>query len=114
MQPYFNQRLSRALDLWHNQSATPLTSVNLSEIIPATHYGAVSHLFVVDSELLWGHFDEARNELKLMPDSEGQQEDLIDQAVTQAILTGAEVFFLDRAQMPERSAMAAIFRYEQT
>lgn len=113
LQPWFEQREHKALQLYRNLSATARTSVNLADIVPATHYGRVSHLFVVNDGQLWGSFDEQENRLTIDGESNGANEDLIDQAVTNTLLTGGEVFYLSRTKMPERSDMAAIFRYEQ-
>lgn len=111
MQPYFDQRLNNALEQYGNQSATPQTSTNLAEIIPAAHYGRVSHLFIVKGEQVWGTFDEQTNELTVQGESTGDNEDLFDKAVTNTLLTGGEVFIVDSEKMPAASAMAAILRY---
>ncbi|MBO9564844.1 MAG: hypothetical protein J7621_18860 [Niastella sp.] len=111
MQPYFEQRLSNALERYGNQSATPQTSTNLAEIIPAAHYGRISHLFVVKGEQVWGTFDELTNELTVQGESTGDNEDLFDKAVTNTLLTGGEVFIVDSDKMPAASTMAAIMRY---
>lgn len=112
MQPYFEQRLHKALELYGNQSATPLTSTNPATIIPAAHYGRVSHLFVAKQEQLWGSFDEQNNELTIQAESTGNNEDLYDKAITQTLLTGGEVFELDPEKMPASVSMAAILRYQ--
>jgi hypothetical protein len=111
MQPYFEQRLNNALERYGNQSATPQTSTNLAEIIPAAHYGRISHLFIVKGEQVWGTFDEQTNELTVQGESTGDNEDLFDKAVTNTLLTGGEVFIVDSDKMPAASTMAAIMRY---
>lgn len=111
MQPYFEQRLNNAIERYGNQSATPQTSTNLAEIIPAAHYGRVSHLFIVKGEQVWGTFDEQTNELTMQGESTGDNEDLFDKAVTNTLLTGGEVFMVDSEKMPAASTMAAILRY---
>lgn len=112
MQPYFDQRLNKAIELYGNQSSNPaLVSTNLAEIIPSAYYGRVSHLFVVKNEEVWGTFDEQSNELTIQGESTGDNEDLFDKAVTNTLLTGGEVFVLDREKMPVNSSMAAILRY---
>lgn len=111
MQPYFEQRLNKALELYGNQSATPLTSTIITDIIPAAHYGRVSHLFVVRNEQIWGTFDEQTSALEVQDESSGDNEDLLDKTVTSTLLTGGEVFFLDKEKIPAYSSMAAVFRY---
>lgn len=114
MQPWFEERENKAIHLYKNQSATALTSVNLADIIPAAHYGRISHLFIASGEPLWGTFNKDTNELNIQSGSTGDNEDLLDLTVTNTLMTGGEVFYIDRRKMPERSDLAAIFRYEQS
>lgn len=111
IEPYFQQRLTKALDAYGNKSASALTSSIAADVIPATYYGRVSHLFVCKGEHIWGTFDDMANELKFhdTPDEDG--EDLIDNAVVKTLATGGEVFLLDKEQMPADSQLAALMRY---
>lgn len=111
MQPYFEEPLRKALDVYGHQSATPLTSTNLADIIPAAHYGRVSYLFVVKNQEVWGTFNEQTSALTVQGASTGDNEDLFDKTVTNTLLTGGEVFIIDSHQMPAASTMAAVFRY---
>ena len=111
IEPYFQQRTIKALELYGNQTATDLTSSVLADVIPATYYGRVSHLFVRKGAHQWGHFDEMANELKLHDSEEEGSEDLIDNAVVKTLLTGGEVFLLDEEKMPAETPIAAILRY---
>ncbi|WP_276482827.1 hypothetical protein [Paraflavitalea pollutisoli] len=114
MQPWFEERENKALQLYRNHSVTALASVNLAEIIPAAHYGRISHLFVAGKEPLWGSFDKETNVLNIEGTSTGSNEDLLDLTITHTLMTGGEVFYIDRRKMPERSDIAAIFRYEES
>ncbi len=111
MQPYFQQRQNKALDNFGNQSATQLTSSAINEIIPATYYGRVSHLFVKRNEHIWGTFDDMTNELNFTDQHAEGAQDLVDNAVVQTLLNGGEVFLLDEDKILAQSALAAIFRY---
>ncbi|HEX8331571.1 MAG TPA: hypothetical protein VF622_03060, partial [Segetibacter sp.] len=94
-----------------NKSATELTSSVIDDVIPATYYGRVSHLFVAKGEHVWGTFDEMTNEIKIHENAEGESEDLIDNAVVKTLATGGEVFLLEKEQMPAESPVAALMRY---
>lgn len=109
MQPFFKQRQNKAKALYGNQSATEFTSSIPADVIPATHYGRVSHLFVQTGAQLKGRFDEMSNELVLQEDGSG--EDLLEKAVLKTITTGGDVFMLDKEEMPAESVVAAIMRY---
>jgi hypothetical protein len=111
MQPFFDQKVNKALELYGNQSATSLTSFDGRAIIPAAHYARVSHLFVARNEHIWGVFDEAANKITLSGDEAPGMEDLVDKAVVKAMASGAEVYFLEKEQMPGNAKMAAIMRY---
>jgi hypothetical protein len=111
MEPYFRQRVTKALEAYGNQSATALTSSAPSEVIPAAYYGRVARLFVKKGEHIWGRFDEMANELTIDTQQLENSEDLLDHAVVKTITTGGEVFILDYETMPAGSQVAAIMRY---
>jgi hypothetical protein len=111
MQPYFNERTQKALNQYGNRSATELTSSVLSDVISASYYGRVSHLFVLKGTHVWGTFDEMNAKLDLHSSPNDGGDDLVDNAVEKTLLTGGEVFILDKEEMPADSEIAAIFRY---
>jgi hypothetical protein len=111
MQPYFEQRQTKALEMYGNKSATELTSSIIEDVVPATYYGRVSHLFVCRGIHVWGKFDEMANQLQLHGEQQADSEDLIDHAVVKTLSTGGEVFLLNQALMPAESCIAAIMRY---
>jgi hypothetical protein len=111
MEPYFQQRVNKAIEVYGNQSATQLTSSVVDDILPAAYYGRISHLFVQKGQHIWGTFDEMENLVRISnQETEGSQ-DLIDNAVEKTLLNSGEVFLLDKEQMPDAAEMAAIFRY---
>jgi hypothetical protein len=111
MQPFFNERKMKALNLYGNRSATQLTSCNVPEVVSASYYGRVSHLFVLKGAHVWGTYDEMTTEFKFHSNSNEGGEDLIDNAVEKTLMTGGEVFILDKEEMPADSEVAAVFRY---
>jgi len=111
MQPYFEQRVTKALELYMNNSANSKTSSIAADVIPATHYAQVSHLFVCKGEHIWGTFDEMTNELQFHDTANESGEDLIDNAVVKTLATGGEVFLLEKEKMPAESQLAAIMRF---
>jgi hypothetical protein len=111
MQPYFDQRVNKALELYMNNSANGRTSSIAADIIPASYYSQVSHLFVCKGEHIWGTFDEMTMQLHFheTPDEDG--EDLLDNAVEKTLANGGEVFLLEKEKMPAESQLAAIMRF---
>jgi hypothetical protein len=111
MEPYFQERHKKALELYGNQSATELTSSIAADVIPAAHYKRVWHLFVQEGAHIWGTFDEMANKLTVHETQEDGDEDLIDKAVIRTIMNAGEVHFLPKEQMPGESQIAAVMRY---
>lgn len=111
MDSYFRERLNRAKAQYGNQSATPLTSSVIEDVIPAAHYSRISQLFVERGSEIWGTFDEQANELTIHNTQEEKDDSLLDKTVMKTILNGGEVFIVDREDMPVASKVAAIMRY---
>jgi hypothetical protein len=111
LEPYFQERVTKALNIYGNQSATELTSSIAEDVIPAAHYGRVSHLFVLKDEHIWGTFDEMDNLLTIHGTQEEGDECLIDRTVIKTLLTGGEVFILPAERMPATSKIGALMRY---
>jgi hypothetical protein len=111
MEPYFQQRVNKSLEVYGNRSATQLTSSVKVDIIPAAYYGRIAQLFVAKGEHIWGKFDEMKNKITYLNQNEEGAQDLIDNIVVRTLLNGGDVFLLDREKMPGNNIMAAIFRY---
>lgn len=111
MQPFFEERKRKALNQYGNRSATQLTSSSLTEVVSASYYGRVSHLFVQKGAHSWGTYDEMSTEFQFHNSPDEGGDDLIDNAVEKTLMTGGEVYVLDKEEMPFDSQIAAIFRY---
>lgn len=111
MKPYFEQRVNKALELYLNNSANGKTSSIAADVIPASYYSQISHLFVCKGEHIWGTFDEMANELNFHDTPNEDGEDLIDNAVVKTLANGGEVFLLEKERMPAESQLAAIMRF---
>ena len=111
MKPYFDERMTRALQEYGNKSAGTLTSSVLADIIPGAYYSRIAVLFVKKGEHVWGKFNTEENILELAHTPDEGGEDLIDNAVAQTIRNGGDVFLLSSEEMPADSQVAAIFRY---
>ncbi|MBV9962718.1 MAG: hypothetical protein JO072_10760 [Parafilimonas sp.] len=111
MQPYFQQRVNKTLEIYGNQSATKLTSNVKVDVIPAAYYGKIAQLFVAKGEQIWGRFDEMNNKIIYLDQNDEGAQDLVDNIVVKTLLNGGDVFLLDKEKMPGNSVLAAIFRY---
>jgi hypothetical protein len=111
MDPYFEERHRKALEMYYNNSANELTSSIQDDVIPAAHYKRVWHLFVQKDEHIWGTFDEMNNTLTVHETQQDGDECLIDKAVIKTILNAGEVHVLPKDKMPGESKVAALMRY---
>lgn len=111
MEPYFEERLNKAIEAFGNQTATGLTSSVAGDVIPAAHYGRVGQLFAVRGEHIWGSFDEMNNVLTIHETQQEGDECLIDKTVIKTLLTGGDVFMVSQERMPAPSKVAALMRY---
>jgi len=111
MRPYFEQGTVRALNLFLNNTGNGKTSSVAADIIPASAYSQVSHLFVAKGEHIWGAFDEMENKLELHDGAGNGGQDLVNYAVVKTLANGGEVFLLDKERMPADTQLAAMLRY---
>jgi hypothetical protein len=111
MKPYFAERHKRAIEAFGNHSGKGTTSFFPDDVIAGAYYKRVWHLFVAKGAQLWGKFDEMSNILKIHPDQQEGDEDLIDKAIIHTILNAGEVHQLPLEEMPGKSMLAALFRY---
>lgn len=111
MRPYFEQKRVQAVDRYCNNIGNGLTSSVLDDVIPACYYSRADMLFVQKDAQLWGTFNEQDNKLALHGSEQPGDECLINAAAVKAVETGAEVFILEKDQMPADSPMAALMRY---
>lgn len=110
--PYFQEEDRKALNTFYDQSATGLTSSSPDEIIPASHYGRISDLFIMKDAHIWGKFDEAENVLEIHDERNEEDDCLINKAVVKTIANGGAVHILEPEKMPNGSKITAFMRYE--
>jgi len=111
MRPYFEQDRQQALERYWNNSGNGLTSSIPADVVPACYYSRAEVLFIQKDAQLWGAFNEQDNRLILHDSEQPGDECLVNAAAAKAIATGAEVFILDKEQMPAESPLAALMRY---
>jgi hypothetical protein len=111
LRPYLEIRLQKGLQRYYNSIASNLTSSMPGDVIPACYYSRAELLFLQKGYQLWGTFDEMDNKLVLHDAPEEGDEDLAHKAAVKAYLNAAEVFMLDKEQMPNGAEIAALMRY---
>ena len=111
IEPHFRKEQEHARARYHELKGTALASSDLRTIVPAAYYQRVETLFVPIGKQTWGTFDPAGNNVELHEAKQPGDVDLLDAAATQTILNAGTVFAVQPNEMPDGTALAAIFRY---
>jgi len=109
--PIINQTRDAEIQNYGNLSGTGKTAATLDRILPAAHHGRIQTLFLDEDQHVWGSYDVAREEVMPEREATADNEDLLDLAAVQTVLTSGTVYLLDQARMPERATVAAVLRY---
>ncbi|MGE5423452.1 MAG: hypothetical protein ACM3QW_09325, partial [Ignavibacteriales bacterium] len=109
---YFHKAEQEALSYYGPKKGTGLTTHDIEEAAVSAYNGKVEILFLADSaEEKWGRFDPQSNQVYVHSEAGFDDEDLLDFTAIQTIINGGSVYMLDRSQLPEGEALAALFRY---
>lgn len=111
VEPFFTQAQQGALNHFHELSNTDRTTTNPKEIIPAAFYSRIEQLFVPVGVQQWGQFDAQNNLLEFHSDPQPGDEDLLNAAALQTLLTGGTVYALQPEDMPDGAMAAAVLRF---
>jgi hypothetical protein len=109
--PYFQQQQQQALERYHQQVGTGQATSRLETVVQAAHRGQIDTLLTGLNAHLWGKFDPQTQTVEVHSSAEPDDEELLDLATLQTFLQGGTVYALEPEQMPDRSSLAAIFRY---
>jgi hypothetical protein len=109
--PYFQKAGHEAVEQYRQSSGTGLTSADPGEIVPAAVNGRVGILFVASGRRQWGTFHEESGAVERHGKMGAKSEDLLEIAAIQTFLNGGTVFTLSPEKMPDKSDLAAVFRY---
>jgi hypothetical protein len=107
----YASQIETATALYHERVGQTLATSDLRIIARAATFGAVEQLLVDIDEVLPGSVDEIDGSVSLAEKSSAASYGVIDEITGRAILTGATVLAVRRADMPDGSAVAAILRY---
>jgi len=109
--PYFQKAEHDAVAQYRQSSGTGLTSADSREIVPAAHHGRVGLLLVASDRQQWGTYNGESGAVQRHEQAGAASEDLLEIAAIQTFLNGGTVFTLSPGKMPDKSDLAAVFRY---
>lgn len=111
MEPHFCARRDKAIERFNNNLGNDLSFKDPQEIVPACYYARTDLLLVAEGARLWGKFVKETNQLEIHDQETEGDECLVNAAVTQALLNGAEVHYVPPGKMPLGEQMVAVMRY---
>jgi len=109
--PIFDQARESAIERYRALAGSGRTAKTIEEVLRAAHSGRINTLFIDQREHVWGTYDAARDRLTRETEATANNEDLLDLAAVQTLLSSGTVHLLDKASMPYPGSMAAILRF---
>jgi len=111
-EPYFTKERTEAYARYQRLSGTQQASDDLMKVVPASYHGRIETLFVAVGVQFWGTFDAESGQIMLhQQEAQPGDEDLLDFAAIHTLLSGGVVFAVAPEQMPDKSNVAAVYRY---
>jgi len=111
VEPYYEEGKRQARERYSNARGTWLASSEVSEIVPSAYYGRVDVAFASMTDSIWGDFVPETGETHIYPQQQPGCEDLVDFVSIHTLLNGGTVYVVPRAETPENTPLAALFRY---
>ena len=112
IQEYFKKTMKSKLDLFTEQSHTPKTSIDPSEIILAAINGKIDTLFIRKGADLFGIYNKRNNQVSFDDSKELNNTSLINLAAMYTFMQKGKIYELDPKEMPVKEhPINALFRY---
>jgi hypothetical protein len=111
LEPRFRMDMQTAADRYRQFAGTGRASAELSQVVPAAYQGRVESLFVALGATRWGRFDPESSTVVTHEQRQTGDIDLLDVAAVQAFRMGATVYAVPSADVPDKSPIAAVFRF---
>ncbi|HUG89175.1 MAG TPA: hypothetical protein VMP42_10490 [Actinomycetota bacterium] len=105
------QRVEEAVGRFEEQSGTGLAVSGVDEVVPAAAHGRVEVLWVALGVQRWGAFDEETASVEVREQPRRGDEDLLDRAAADALLSGGTIYAVDPGAVPGDAPIAALLRY---
>ncbi len=111
MEPTFRQSRDSALAKYRQLAGTGKTSDDIRQITPAAHQGKVDTLFLNPHAQQWGAYDSESGAVHLHDQASPHNDDLIDLAAVQTVLTRGTVYALPSDEQTNGANALAVYRY---
>jgi hypothetical protein len=111
VRPHFEKSQEDAAEKYFEWKGTERSSSDICAILLAAQQGRIASLFVAVGIQRWGTFDSSSGQVTLREDPSPDADDLLNLAALLTYSEGGNVFGLAAEDMPDRQAVAAVFRY---
>jgi len=109
--PLFEANRTAAARQLDEAWGSPRTTSDPESLVPAALHGRVGTLFVATDRELWGHYDAETDTAAIHPAQQPGDDELLDLAAFEALLSGAEVYGVPAEDLPHGETVAAVLRY---
>jgi hypothetical protein len=110
--PIFDQGRTDAASRYMEAASKGLNAAaEVDEVVRAAMQGRVEMLFVPVQEQRWGMFDQRSDDVVVHPEYRPGDEDLLDRAAVQTLLSSGTVFAVPPEEVPGPGPAAALLRY---
>lgn len=97
--------------LFRNRKGQARATSDISDAARAATFGAIEQLMIDIDEVIPGTVDESNGRVTLASGSDARSYGVVDEIAGRALLTGARVLGVRKADIPGRARLAAILRY---
>jgi len=111
MEPYFEKERKKSVNQFYEFYGTGRASTGIEDIVKAATHARIATLFVATGVQKWGTYDPGLDRVILSGQGSEGARDLLDFAAVETLLNGGLVYAVSPRDVPEKAAMAAVFRY---
>ncbi|MDP2969752.1 MAG: hypothetical protein Q8P64_11185, partial [Deltaproteobacteria bacterium] len=111
VKPYFQKAQQEAVNRYKEFASSGQASNRIRKIISAAYHGQIELLLVIPDLQQCGTFDPGTDEIHLHKKEKTGDEDLLEFAAIQTLLSGGTVYVVDPEKMPDTESLAAVFHY---
>lgn len=108
---HFQKRMQEAAERYFQLAHTGAASGDLPETLRGASAGRVECLFVTVEVQMWGHYDPATGEVRIVGEAAPEAEDLLNLAALYTYSAGGTVYAVSAGEVPGGGRLAAVFRY---
>lgn len=108
----FLGKVDATLQRYRTLRSRGLASSRIEDVLPAATDGRVEALLVSVDGHCWGKFDEEKRRVRVKRSEKAAHgEDLLDLSAVRTLLHGGAVYTVSQEMLPDKAAIAAVFRY---